>query len=203
MKKLFVLALLFLILVVGFFLYNNQNNSETKKASVSFLPQLTTDSDSNQLGSQTTRPSNPKTIIIPKIGVSAQVESVGLDSKNNMDVPKKPEKGGWYNLGYRPGEVGNSVIAGHLDKIDGSPAVFYNLETLKKGDEIKVLDEKRKEYRFLVTDIKTYPWDKFPLQEVFGQYSKARLNLITCKGTFDKGASNYSHRTVVYSELVP
>lgn len=146
--------------------------------------------------------SNPQTLNIQKIKVSAAVESVGQDSERRMDVPKDADNVAWYNLGVRPGERGNAVLAGHFDRVDGSPAVFYNLNSLNIGDEIEVVDASNNRFKYKVTDKKTYPTERFPLQEVFGETDRYRLNLITCEGTFNQSAQSYSHRTVIYSELV-
>lgn len=144
---------------------------------------------------------SPQTLIIPKIDVAAQVESVGEDSKGNMDVPKKAEDVGWYSFGYKTGEKGSVVLAGHLDDVYGRPAVFWNLSKLERGDEILVTDEAGKEFKYIVTGKEIYPYDQFPLREVFMSNDKPRLNLITCQGKFDKSSKKYSHRIVVYSEL--
>lgn len=144
---------------------------------------------------------SPTTILIPAIGVNATVEDVGVDSLNRMDVPKHGQDVGWYDLGVKPGATGNAVIDGHLDLVTGAPAVFWNLAKLTLGDEIIVTDDNNLEHRFKVTDIESYPYDQFPSQTVFGQSSRANLNLITCHGTWDASNKNYSERTVVYSQL--
>ncbi len=144
----------------------------------------------------------PSTLEIPKLGVAANVEQVGLDSQGRMDVPKNVDNVAWYNLGVKPGERGNAVIDGHFDKVTGAPAVFYKLNSMVPGDEILSIDEEGKKYTYKVTDVKTYPYDKLPLQQVFGDTSKFMLNLITCGGEWNTAAQNYSNRTVVYSELV-
>ena len=143
----------------------------------------------------------PQTLIIPKLGINAFVESVGLDSEGKMDIPKNVENVAWYILGYKPGEKGAAVIAGHYDKKDGSPAVFYELSSLKPGDEIIVLGENGKRLTYTVTRKQSYLTEQFPLQEVFGTQDKPRLNLITCAGTWNKGEASYTNRLVVYSEL--
>ncbi len=144
----------------------------------------------------------PVTFSIPKLGVNnINVESVGLDKENKMDIPRDENNVAWYNMGAKPGELGNSVIAGHFDKKSGAPAVFYEIGKLKPGDELKTKDRNGKERTFTVTDVKTYELSKFPLEEVFGLGDKARLNLITCEGNYDKTSQLYSHRLVVYSEL--
>jgi len=144
----------------------------------------------------------PEKLIIKKIGVNASVEAVGLDKLNRMDVPKKADDVGWYNLGVKPGEVGNAVIDGHLDRIDLSPAVFWNLKNLQNGDQIQVQDADNQTYTFKVMDVESYPWNNFPLQQVFGPTNKKMLNLITCQGTYDTKIGLYTDREVVYSELV-
>lgn len=143
----------------------------------------------------------PVTLTIQKLGINAQIESVAMDKKGNMDVPRQVMNVAWYNLGARPGEIGNVVIAGHFDTVTGAPAVFFKLATLKAGDSIMVTDADSGSYKYTVVRKENYPYDSFPLQEVFGASSKKRLNLITCEGTFDQNAKNYSHRTVVYAEL--
>ena len=117
-----------------------------------------------------------------------------------MDVPKTDHTVGWYKLGYKPGEKGNAVFAGHLDKADGSPAVFWKISDLKAGDKIMTTDSKGKSYTFTVTRLTKYPYDAFPLNEVFGNSDKAKLNLITCEGAWNSAERIYSHRLVVYSQ---
>ncbi len=145
--------------------------------------------------------SEPQTISIPRINVTADVESVGQDAEGKMDVPKGVFNVGWYNLGFKPGEKGSAVMAGHLDTITGAPAVFYNIGQLQAGDEVMVTDKNGKTLNFTVTGVQSYAFDKVPLQEVFASTDKPRLNLITCVGTWDVGSRNYSERLVVYTVL--
>lgn len=151
--------------------------------------------------SPTTVISEPITFSIPKIQVNTHVESVGLDADKNMDVPKEAANVGWYNLGVKPGEKGNAVLAGHFDDPNGDPAVFYELDSLEEGDTVEVTDENNVTYVFTVTHKESYAVDEFPISTVFGASDKEMLNLITCEGTFDKSAATYSHRLVVFTEL--
>ena len=144
----------------------------------------------------------PVKLTIPKLGVATSVESVGMDKKGRMDVPQNADNVAWYSLGYKPGDRGNAVIAGHFDKVTGAPAVFYNIENLQTGDKIVTTDAKGKAITFSVVKITKYPYDGFPLQEVFGTSTKRRLNLITCEGQWNSKTKNYSHRTVVYAEMI-
>lgn len=143
----------------------------------------------------------PLTLTIAKLGITSHIESVRLDASLRMDVPKGIGHTGWYSLGPRPGETGNAVIDGHFDTPTGAPSVFYYLGTLKKGDTIQVTDEKDITHTFLVTSVTHYPDQGFPIVQVFGPTTEKNLNLITCSGTWDKVAHNYSQRTVVFSTL--
>jgi len=144
----------------------------------------------------------PTHLSIPTIHLETNVEQVAQDAQGRMDVPKKVEDVGWYDLGYRPGASGNAVMAGHLDTQTGAPAVFWNLSKLKKGDQIIVTNENGEKHTFEVIDKQNYPYNDFPLVKVFGPSDKKMLNLITCQGTWDKASHNYSNRTVVFAESV-
>ena len=145
--------------------------------------------------------SRPNTVKIPDIDVEAKVEWVGEDNQGNMDIPKDTDNAAWYEKGYYPGEKGSMVIAGHKDSKTG-PAIFYNLDKLSFGDAITVSDMKGKIYRYIVFDKKLYEEDMFPVKEIFGKTDFSILNLITCKGTFNRSDESYSHRLVVSAKLV-
>lgn len=146
-------------------------------------------------------PGKPLKINIPSLSVAAEVESVSEDSVGRMDIPNDYMNAAWYELGAIPGELGNSVIAAHYDTPTGDPSVFYEIDTLKQGDEIVVTDENGTDLVFLVTQVVTYKNDNFPIKTVFGSHDKKRLNLITCGGDFDSTLKDYSDRTVVFSEF--
>lgn len=143
----------------------------------------------------------PKTLSIPKLGISGvAVEDVGLDREGRMDVPRRVNEVGWYELGFKPGDKGSAVIDGHFDTVTGAPAVFYYINQLKQGDQIIVKDEKGNELKFAVERVETYDFDKLPLQQIFASAGKSQLNLITCNGSWDRATKNYSKRMVVYAE---
>lgn len=145
--------------------------------------------------------SPPLRLTIEKLGIEAAIEQVGLDAKNNMDVPKQVDNVAWYQLGAQPGDAGNAVIAGHLDSYTG-PAVFYNLGSLEAGDEVAVTHADGSISRFRVTQKSSYPYDQFPIADVFGPTDNKRLNLITCEGDYSQATKLYSHRIVIYTELI-
>ncbi|HSX09179.1 MAG TPA: class F sortase [Candidatus Saccharimonadales bacterium] len=152
--------------------------------------------------SEPVAPGVPEKISIPKINVNTTVESVGMDSEGRMDIPKDPADTAWFSPGYKPGMNGSAVIDGHLDLVTGAPAVFWNLKLLSAGDNISVTENNGKTYTFAVTQTVRYPYNSFPIKEVFAASDVPMLNLITCNGTWDKTTKNYSDRLVVYSKLV-
>jgi LPXTG-site transpeptidase (sortase) family protein len=153
----------------------------------------------------TPQPANsiiPVKIKIPAINVDTFVERVGLTKDGLMDVPKNIWNTGWFgNGGYRPGDPGNAVIAGHLDA-PGTKAVFWDLDKLKAGDKIILTNQAGKQLTFEVVDKQVYPYNDAPLQQIFGPSPQAHLNLITCGGTFDRASQNYNKRLVVYTRLI-
>jgi LPXTG-site transpeptidase (sortase) family protein len=144
----------------------------------------------------------PKELIIPAINVRAAVEHVGTTPDGAMDVPKDPSDVAWFEKGFRPGERGNAVIAGHLDSATDR-AVFWDLNKLKPGDKVLVQGEDGSEHAFQVIGAETYPYDRAPLDKIFGPSDAPMLNLITCNGTFDRASRNYDKRLVVFTKAVP
>lgn len=145
--------------------------------------------------------STPEYFYIPKINVAAPIEPVGVDENGKMLLPSDITKVGWYAEGYKPGEKGNAVIAGHLDSTTGAGAIFYHLHELEPGDSLIVTDAQGKEYNFSVTKKEVYPFNLVPIEEVFGSNDKKNLNLITCTGWWNNLTHNYSHRMIIYATL--
>lgn len=143
----------------------------------------------------------PVRLVIPKIGLDAVIEDVGLTADNAMASPSGPETVGWYELGPRPGNKGSSVIDGHSGYADGSAAAFDELPELGKGDTLYVEDASGQRASFIVRKTKLYARDA-TAAEVFAPTARRRLNLITCTGSFDVAAGTHSQRLVVFTELL-
>lgn len=148
-----------------------------------------------------TNSSQPVRLKIPNINVNATIEQVNLTSSGAVGVPKGIANVGWFNLGPRPGEKGNSIIVGHYGWYkNGTPAVFNNINKLKPGDKIYVQDGKGATITFVVRELKTFDSS----EDASGVFSlddgKAHLNLITCEGIWDKTQKTYSNRLVVFTD---
>jgi sortase (surface protein transpeptidase) len=147
-------------------------------------------------------PSNPAYIVIPRLGVQTKVEAVGVDNNSNMDIPADPYNAAWYKYGPLPGTVGNAVIDGHLDWYGIKEAIFYYLDRLQPGDRIYIRDDQGVDRAFAVSKNLLCPYNKCPLEEIFGATSATRLNLITCAGVFNTSQQNYNKRLVVFADAV-
>lgn len=142
----------------------------------------------------------PVRLEIPKIGVNAVIEYVGITAQGVMGVPAGPDNVAWLKQGPRPGENGSAVIAGHEGWKNGIAAVFDNLGKLHIGDKIYVLDKQGMKVTFVVRKMQAYdPNGNAP--EVFASNDgKAHLNLITCEGVWNAAQKSYSNRLVVFTD---
>ena len=156
------------------------------------------------LGSSFEVPGQPVRLIIPSIGVNANIQSAGLSWRGNgdMSVPTNFTDVAWYNQGPLPGSPGSAVIDGHLDGKDTPQAVFYNLGSLKPGDLVEVVDVRGKTLQFKVVGSKLYDYTASTTDIFSDDVSTSRLNLITCAGDWIKSQELYNKRIVVFTELV-
>jgi hypothetical protein len=147
----------------------------------------------------------PVSISIPAIGVAAQLgKPLGLNPDGTVEVPDvaTPNVPGWYSLGARPGDEGNSVIIAHVDGGGGQLGLFHDLPRLIKGDLIKVGREDGTTVTFAVTNVQIINKTKLPSDLVYGPTTGSYLNLATCGGPFDKASGNYLDSVITYSTLV-
>ncbi|GAA3005344.1 class F sortase [Streptomyces fulvorobeus] len=146
-------------------------------------------------------PSRPLKVTIPAIFIEAPVTGLGLDAKGRLKAPplSKPKLTGWYERGPSPGEDGTALLVGHRDTRTG-PAIFLNLNALRRGDKVNVVRADRRTAVFTVDAVKTYTKDKFPDDKVYGETGRPELRLLTCGGRFDAKAG-YSANVVVFAHL--
>ena len=143
----------------------------------------------------------PVALQIPAIGVRTRLVQLGLTRQGTLQVPSSPSVAGWYTGSPRPGGIGSSIIAGHIDSYRG-PGVFYRLRELHPGNRIYVRQADGSLAVFRVTAVNQYPKAHFPAAAVYGPVPDAELHLITCGGTFDYATRSYLSNIVVYSTEV-
>ncbi|MFG1775790.1 class F sortase [Micromonospora sp. NPDC049051] len=147
--------------------------------------------------------SRPVGIAIDPIDVRAPVHAVGIAPDGTIGVPDaaRAQEAGWYDQGPTPGQYGPSVIVGHVDTTTG-PAVFHKLRDLRDGDRIEVARQDRSVAVFEVDSVERFDKDQLPVDEVFGDFSRPRLRLITCGGRWVGGETGYADNVVVFASLV-
>src|SRR5664280_180927 len=144
--------------------------------------------------------SPPDRLMIPRLGLSVTLGTLGLNADGTVQVPTTAEQAGWFRLGPTPGRIGSAVILGHVDSFRG-PGVFFQVRSLEPGDQVDVLLANGVVAHFTVTALSTYPKQSFPAQEVYGSHGASQLQLVTCGGTFDSGTGSYLSNVVAYSTL--
>jgi sortase (surface protein transpeptidase) len=141
----------------------------------------------------------PMRLLVPSINVNAPVEPVGLDAQGRMAVPSQASNVAWFKLGATPGDVGDAVIAGHLDWTSG-PAVFWYLGRVRKGDTITVVRADGSSVQFVADTSITVPYDA-STDLLFTRDGPPSLTLITCAGAWDRQRGTYLQRLVVHATL--
>ena len=193
MKKFLLYLMLVLVLIVGVIVYNVAHHINV-----------------GTIASTAQEPWQPAQLSIPAIHVDAPVMNVGKTSQGLMDAPVSQAINSpywthvfWYAPGAAPGQVGNAVIAGHVDRVGGDPAVFWYLKNLAPGDDIYVTTVQGQRLHFTVERIVSYPASAPSAQvinAVFGPSSAHHLNLITCSGVWT--GHGYDQRLVVFTTQV-
>ncbi|MFI9553904.1 class F sortase [Nonomuraea endophytica] len=142
----------------------------------------------------------PARITIPRIGVDAPVQQVGLRKSGEMEVPKISERNltGWYKYGPVPGDLGPAVIVGHVATRTG-PSVFARLRELRRGDTVTVTRTDGTSVTFVVNNSEQALKRRFPTQRVYGDISHVGLRLITCGGMYDRKTRSYTGNLIVYA----
>lgn len=144
---------------------------------------------------------DPKKIIIPKLGIDSYIEHAGVDQYRKVAVPDNVHLAGWFVDSRRPGENGLAVIAGHVTG-RSSDGIFKHLDQLKPGDNFEIELGNGETRRYAVVSTKQVK-EATSADVVFSQDPaiKSQLNLITCGGSFNNQTKQYNDRIIVTSEL--
>jgi hypothetical protein len=146
--------------------------------------------------------SRPVHLSVPAIGVDTALVQLGQNPDGTVQVPPlgTDSPAGWYQKSPTPGELGPSVILGHVDAVAG-PSVFYNLGKVRAGDQISVTRANNSVAVFTVDRVAEYPKAAFPQFAVYGNTDNAQLRLITCGGAFNHATGHYVNNIVVFASL--
>ncbi len=143
----------------------------------------------------------PVGLRIPAIGVDTPVMGLGLEPDGTVQVPpvKAHDRAGWYRHSPTPGQVGPSVILGHVTVGVHGDGVFRHLARLHRGDRITARLENGSEATFTVTAVRTVAKAHFPTDAVYGDVNRPELRLITCGGP--RIGDGYADNVIVFAAL--
>lgn len=145
----------------------------------------------------------PVRLKIPIIGVDSAIEDAVITPDGRMDVPSGSVNVAWFSLGPHPGQVGSAVIGGHFGINEGVKFVFYDLDKLKVGDQVYIIDDKGNELGFVVRSIGLFDSNADAETVFTSEDGIAHLNLITCEGIWNKIDDTYPLRRVVFTDALP
>ncbi|MCX5607784.1 MULTISPECIES: class F sortase [unclassified Streptomyces] len=146
----------------------------------------------------------PQRVDVPSIGIQAPVIPRGLDADGAIEAPpyESPGTVGWWSNGVQPGAAGAALMVGHVDT-KAKPAVFYGLSSAQPGDKVRVVRADGSVAEFTIEDVRVYERAAFDPHKAYGQRVKGRaeLRLVTCGGSYDKTAKEYTANVVVSAYL--
>jgi hypothetical protein len=131
----------------------------------------------------------PVSLIIPAIDVRSSLLRLGLTKSGALQTPDTTKVAGWYTGSPRPGDIGSSIIIGHIDSLQG-PGVFYRLRLIRPGQRVFVREKNGRLAVFRVTSVRMYLKAKFPTA------------LVTCGGVFDTATGHYLSNVVAFATLI-
>ncbi|MFE2142045.1 class F sortase [Streptomyces sp. NPDC059456] len=146
----------------------------------------------------------PVRVDVPSLGLRAPVISRSLDTQGAIEPPPfdRPGTVGWWGGGAKPGEAGAALLVGHVDTAS-KPAVFYGLSTAQPGGKVRVVRMDGTVAEFTIEDVRVYERAGFDAHRAYGPRieGRAELRLVTCGGTYDKAAKEYTANVVVSAYL--
>ncbi|MET7697606.1 class F sortase [Streptomyces sp. NPDC005485] len=145
--------------------------------------------------------SAPVRLRIPAIEVDTPVIRLGLAPDGSVQVPPVTahDRAGWYRHSPTPGQVGPSVILGHVTVGTYGDGVFRHLDRLRRGDRIVARLENGTAAEFAVTTVRTVAKAHFPADDVYGDVDHSELRLITCGGA--RTGDGYLDNVIVFATL--
>jgi sortase (surface protein transpeptidase) len=142
----------------------------------------------------------PARVEVPSVGISSDLETLGLADDGAIEVPHEWQQAGWYADGPRPGQQGPAVILGHVDSKAG-PAVFHRLRELEPGAEIVITRDDGSQVTFAVDRVERHAKTRFPTDDVYFPTLEPTLRLVTCGGAFDHNTGHYTDNVVAFASL--
>jgi sortase (surface protein transpeptidase) len=127
---------------------------------------------------------------------------LGLAANGAVQVPPiaADSPAGWYEHSPAPGQLGPSVILGHVTVGEYGDGVFRDLKHLSPDDRVKARLENGDVAEFVVTAVQTVAKADFPVEAVYGNVDRPELRLITCGG--ERLGDEYLSNVIAYARVI-
>lgn len=145
--------------------------------------------------------SEPVRLHIPSVDIHTDLVELGLNADETLEVPQEPMLAGWYTGSPTPGEIGPSIVVGHVASRETGPAVFFPLAEIAVGARIRVNRADGSVAAFEVVAVRAYAKSHFPTETVYGNTEQSTLRVITC-GNWNAETNKYEGNVVVFARLL-
>ncbi len=147
--------------------------------------------------------SAPVSLSIPDIGLTTNLMTLAREANGEAEVPPEAvgSPAGWYKYSPTPGELGPSVILGHVNATNNPEGVFFRLHELTQGEEFSVTRADGSVAVFAVDRSEIFKKNAFPTLAVYGNTDRAEIRLITCGG-YEASSGEFTENFIVYGYLV-
>ncbi|WP_232376312.1 class F sortase [Amycolatopsis aidingensis] len=142
----------------------------------------------------------PGTIRLPDGGTARLVREQVVGPNAVLPIPENLDEASWWGVGLgAPG--GASLFAGHVNW-RGQVGPFAELWNAQVHERVTVSDEDGKTWTYRITQVITLGKNELPRRadELFSQYGKHRIVLVTCGGRWIGGSTGYAENRVVIAE---
>lgn len=143
---------------------------------------------------------NGAALVIPSVGVDAQIETQVVGTNGDMPEPSSMQMIAWYDFSLWPGlggvplGGGNTVLAGNLG------GVFAQLGAVQRGEILVVHLTDGRRLFYHVEFNKITPRDSAIWQDIVSATADESMTLITAAGT--GSGQHWSHRRIVWARRV-
>ncbi|WP_106978926.1 class F sortase [Streptomyces griseus] len=146
----------------------------------------------------------PSSVRIPRLGLRAPVDPVGVAPDGQVVVPEDPDRVGWYRFSPLPGAgAGSSVIVGHVDATGRGLGVLAALSQVREGDRVAVDRQDGSTVAYRIASRRTVAKNALSGSGAFRREGRPTLTLITCAGPYLREEGGYQNNLVVTAVAVP
>ena len=146
-------------------------------------------------------PGRPKTLIVPRLGISMPIVATTVDDRGQMELPARPSEIGWYGYGPKPGSAeGSAVLAGHVDSRRFGVGPLVALQRMRPGDVV-VVQATSGPLTFEVDRVQRIEKRNLDLERLFDREGRPVLRIVTCGGRYLPQRGGYQDNVVVTARL--